>query len=414
MIDSIKIDNGPTLYLYKDSRRHSTFFEIVTKYGGMHKDFISNGIEYHIQDGVAHILEHYVVENNSVGNFLNILGDKQMYTNASTDNYTTRYFFEAVEDYLFGIKTILDGIYSVKFTTEKLEKLKNPIYQEIRGKMNNKFYHANIKEIGNMFYGTSFKSVGGTLDDVANTSIDDIKICYDTFYQPSNQIIFIGGNFDKEEVINLIKDFYKKLDIKKIDFSLIDNNEKDTVVKDNDILEFPTEQDYANISYKINMSGYSNRKRLDYDFYLSFFFQMFFGITSKIYKELVKSKIITGAISYGSTLFDKYLIVSIGTYTDYSDIFIERVQDTIKKLDEFDKELFELYKNNMIVGLILREENIINTLFPFVDNVLYYDYPYMDKISDIENMKFDDFVNSIKDLDFNNYSITKIVNKKAV
>ena len=58
MIDTIKIDNGPTLYLYNDKRRHSTFFEIVTKYGGMNKDFISNNKEYHMQDGVAHILEH--------------------------------------------------------------------------------------------------------------------------------------------------------------------------------------------------------------------------------------------------------------------------------------------------------------------------------------------------------------------
>ena len=40
----------------------------------------------------------------------------------------------------------------------------------------------------------------------------------------------------------------------------------------------------------------------------------------------------------------------------------------------------------------MREENIIHTLFPFIDNVLYYDYPYIDKISDIENMKYKDFV----------------------
>ena len=412
MIDTIKIDNGPTLYLYNDSRRHSTFFKIVTKFGGMHKDFISNKKEYHLQDGVAHILEHYVVENNEVGNFLNILGDKQMYTNASTDNYTTRYYFEAVEGYLEGIKTILNGIYSVQFTEEKLEKLKNPIYQEIRSKMNSKFYHANIAEIGNLFYGTTFKSIGGTLDEVKNTTVEDIKLCYETFYQPSNQVIFIGGNFDKDEVIKYIKDFYKKLDFKRIDFSLINNSEKDEVVKDNEIVVFPTEQDFANISYKINLDKYTNRERLDYDFYLLFFFQMFFGITSKLYKELVDEKIITGGISHCNYLFDNYLIISIGTYTDYSDVFINKVKDTIENLNEFNEELFELNKKNMIVGLILREENIMNTLMPFVDNVLYYDYPYMDKISDIENMKYDKFVDYMKDLNFNNYTITKIVNEK--
>ena len=411
MIETIKIDNGPTLYLYNDSRRHSTFFEIVTKYGGIHKDFISNNKEYHIQDGVAHILEHYVVENNDIGNFLNILGDKQMYTNASTDNFTTRYYFEAIEDYIEGIKTLLNGIYSVHFSDEKLEKLKNPIYQEIRGKMNSKFYYATIKEVSNLFNSTTFKSVGGTLEEVKNTTINDIKVCYETFYQPSNQIIFIGGNFDKEKVINFIKEFYKKLNFKKINFSLMNNAEKDTVVKENDIVVFPTEQDYVNISYKINMSNYSNRKRLDYDFYIVFFYQMFFGIASNLYKDLVSNKIITGVISYGSSLFDKYLIISIGTNTDYPDTFVEKVQNTIKRLDSFDEELFDLYKKNIIIELILREENIAKTLFPFIENVLYYDYPYIDKISDIENMNYNDFVKSIKELDFSNYTITKIVNK---
>ena len=412
MIETININNGPTLYLYNDNRRHSVFFEIVTKFGGINKDFISNKKEYHLQDGVAHILEHYVVENNDIGNFLSILGDKQMYTNASTDNYTTRYYFEAVEGYLEGIKTLLKGLYSVHFSDEKLEKLKNPIYQEIRGKMNNKFYHANIKETENLFHSTNFRSVGGTIEEVKNTTVDDIKICYETFYQPSNQVIFIGGNFDKDKIIKLVSDFYNNLNFKKIDFSLIKKEEKDSVVKKSEIVEFPTEQDFVHISYKINMSKFSSRKRLDYDFYLSYFNQMFFGRTSKLYKELVKDKIITGTISTSTTLFDKYLILSIGTYTDYSDIFIDKVTKTINELDSFNEELFDLNINNTIVSLILREENIIHTLFPFIDNVLYYDYPYMDKISDIENMNYNEFVKSMKELDFSNYTITRVVNKK--
>ena len=95
---------------------------------------------------------------------------------------------------------------------------------------------------------------------------------------------------------------------------------------------------------------------------------MFFGVTSRLYKELVKDKIITGGISTSSTLFDKFLVISIGTYTDDGDIFINKVMDTINKLDDFNEEIFKLYKKNIIVSLILREENIIHTLFPFIDN----------------------------------------------
>ena len=69
-LDVEKLDNGLTIYLYKDDRRHSTLFQFVTLFGGFNKDFIYNNNEYHIQDGVAHILEHYIVECNNNGNFL--------------------------------------------------------------------------------------------------------------------------------------------------------------------------------------------------------------------------------------------------------------------------------------------------------------------------------------------------------
>ena len=38
-IETIKLDNGLTIYLYKDNRKHSTFFEIDTFCGGFTKDF---------------------------------------------------------------------------------------------------------------------------------------------------------------------------------------------------------------------------------------------------------------------------------------------------------------------------------------------------------------------------------------
>ena len=173
-IENIKLDNGLNIYLYNDMRRHSTFFQFTTKCGGTYKDFIFDGKEYHLQDGVAHILEHYIVECNKVGNFLDMLGEKQMSTNASTSPTSTGYYFETVENVLYGIKTMLEGINSVIFDKDKLEKLKNPIYQEIRGKKDNRFYHLNRLRMENLFNNIKYRDVGGLVEDVQNTTIDDI------------------------------------------------------------------------------------------------------------------------------------------------------------------------------------------------------------------------------------------------
>ena len=199
---------------------------------------------------------------------------------------------------------------------------------------------------------------------------------------------------------------------KKVDFELIKNKEYDSVVKKKEIVEFPTEQDSVKINFKINATEFSNREKLDYDFYLSYFYKMFFLNSSKLYKRLVEEKIITGSIMGNCAFFDDYFVFSVEAYTDYKEKFIDGVLETIKELDDFNEEIFELEKKDTIISFILRDDNIMNMLIPFISNVLEFDYPYMDKISDIENMTYEGFVSAIKKLDFSNYNITIITNKK--
>ena len=410
-IENIKLDNGLNIYLYNDTRRHSTFFQFTTKCGGTSKDFIMDGKEYHLQDGVAHILEHYIVECNKIGNFLDMLGEKQMTSNASTSPFVTAYYFETVENVSFGVRTILEGINSVIFDNEKLQKLKNPIYQEIRGKKDSRFYHLNRLRMENLFNNIKYKDVGGLVEDVEKTTINDLKTLYDAFYHPSNQIIFIAGNFNKDEIINEIKDFYNKTIIEKHDVQLIDYNEPLKVKKKEDILLFPTPLEYESITFKIDVRDFSPLERLELDFYLSCFYMLFFGISSPLYKKLVDEEIITEGINCGDTKMDNYLLITIGAYTRNTKIFKECVLDKIKKLDDFDQEKFELKKKNAITRLILRDENIFSMIFPFINNVIDFDYPYVDKVEDIENTDINSFEQTIKKLDFSNY-VTIIIKEK--
>src|SRR5699024_3155580 len=107
-----------------------------------------------------------------------------------------------------------------------LNKLKEPIYQEIRGKENNKLYHEDIKVLNNCFHSLSFKTTGGTIEEVKNISLEEIKLCYEAFYQPSNQIIIVAGNFNKEQVLKKIKEETKTIKIPKHKVEKINIKEK--------------------------------------------------------------------------------------------------------------------------------------------------------------------------------------------
>lgn len=411
-LDNIVLDNGLNIYLYEDKRRHSTFFQLITLFGGATNDFMINKKKIHMQDGVAHILEHYVVECNKEGNFLEILGEAQMNTNASTYKNMTKFYFETVENVNLGINTLLKGIYNVDFSCEKLNKIKEPIYQEIKAKMDNKFYHSNLQILNNLFQNISYRTIGGSLEDVSKTTLDDLKLCYEAFYQPANQYIVVAGNFNRDEIVNTITNFYKNLKRKKVDCQIIKVKEDRKSIKKESIVYYPTAQEYLEISYKVDTSKLKPRKKLDLDFYLNIFFINYFGMSSKLYNEMVKEKIITGGISYGYNQLDDFFIINIGAYTDKTGEFKKRILKTMTQLDSFSEEIFELEKKDIIIGLILRDEKIVNMILPFVDNLVSFNYPYLDTVKDIEKMTFQAYKKAILDLDFSNYTIVRIKNPK--
>lgn len=410
--EQVILDNGLVVYFYVDKRRHSTFFQHITKFGGLTKDFICDGKEYHLQDGIAHILEHYIVEENKYGNFLKLLGEKQMVTNASTHYDMTRFYFDTVENVDYGITTLLNGIYAPLFSEERLEKMKGPIYQEIRGKSDNKFYSATLKTYEALFHKYKFRSIGGTLDDVKNTTLDELRLCYETFYQPSNQFIVVGGNFDKDHVLELIKDFYNKLELKKHDFEILKLEEEKYAVSDYSELEFPTGQEFLEVTYKINLDKYSIEEQLKLDFYFTYFFKMFFSLASPLYNKLVKNKIITNGIGCNLTKLNNYLLISIGSYSDDIKQLEKEIKSTMKKLEDFDEEKFDLDKKQTIIDIVLREDNIGSMVMPFVNNIVIYDYHYPDTKEQIMGYTYEDFIKTMKDVDFSNSTVTVIKNKE--
>lgn len=410
-IETITLENGLTIYLYEDQRKHTTIFQLVTNFGGETKDFIIDNKEIHFKDGTAHILEHFLVECNKYGNFLDLLGQKEMNTNAITSQNCTRYFFETVENIELGIKTMLNCVYSPVFTKENLERLKEPIYQELRGKENNKFFHESIEVLNNCFHKIKYRSTGGTVEEVKNTTIEEIKLCYESFYQPKNQFIIVAGNFDKEKVLETIKKETKNINIPKHKIEKIYIKEEKKVKQKTGEVIFPTPTPYLEVTYKVPINHLSNIEKLKLDFYIHYFFDMNLGVSSPLYKKLTKENIITTGIDRKDRKINNYLLISIGAYTKHEKKLKEEIIKAMKNI-VMDSELFELDKKNTILDIILREEHLSSVMAPLIENIIDFNYPYPDTIEDIEKLNFKEFKEMISTLDFSNYTITTIHNPK--
>lgn len=109
---------------------------------------------------------------------------------------------------------------------------------------------------------------------------------------------------------------------------------------------------------------------------------------------------------YGNALInfrENYINTNGVTSIDKTRFYIHTVHDF--------EENFNLRKNKSIISLIMREENPLTMIGPFIDNVVDFNYEEIDKIEDIENFTLEDFKNTINKLDFSNYCITRIVKK---
>lgn len=407
------IENGPKLIFYQDTTKHSVSASVIVQYGGINHDFEINGAQYHTEDGMAHFLEHLLIEHSIYGNILTEFHNNYISCNGCTTSKITRFDIDTVHDFEENLIRLIQIVNIPKFTAEDIEETKPAIIEEIRKNKDSKFRNLSIITKKCLFHNINYANNVGTEEYIRHLGYDDIKRCYDVFYQPENQIIAICGNFDINQIKQVIETTYKEIIKDKIDYKIPQFLEPFHVVKKADELLFNTHQTYTQVSYKISIKEFGNYDSVKLSFYLDYFLYYNFGISSNVYRYIVENNISTTDIDINTYIINDFIIVEIGCYTDQSEQFVKLIKQTIED-KMFDEEDFELRKKKSIISLILREEFPNNMLEPFIDNIITFKYEDIDKIEDIEVQTYEDYKETINKLDFSNYCITKLIPKKEI
>lgn len=406
----ISLENGLKIVIYQDNTKHSMFAELIVNYGAIDKDFILGNTEFHICDGVAHFLEHLLLEHSIYGNAMKHFQNNYIKSNGLTSSEFTKFYIHTVKDFKENLKKLIKIVNVPNFNEEDIETTKGAIFEEIKKYKDNKFADFNTLINSCLFKNIGFKTVLGSEKELSSIDYNIAKLCYDVFYRPSNQILAIAGNIDIDEIVELVKSIYSDIEKNEVDYKKIDFNEPNEVSKHSACIYKDVTKEYMSLNYKINISHLSSFEKVKLTFYLTDFLSYSFGQTSDAYKKLIEDNISVNKINYGYHFIDSFVIVEIGTYTSKFDKFSNMIVDIMKnkKVDEDD---FEIRKKRSIISLITREDDFINMIMPFVDNVAIFNYYHIDEIKDIEASNFNDYKNMIFSLDFSNYCITKMLKK---
>ena len=158
-----------------------------------------------VPDGIAHFLEHKMFEKED-GDVFQQFSKQGASANAFTSFTRTAYLFSSTSDTEKNLKTLLDMVQEPYFTEKTVEKEKGIIGQEITMYDDNPDWRLYFGVIENMYHHHPVKiDIAGTIESISHITAELLYECYNTFYHPSNMLIFITGPVNPEEIMEFIR-----------------------------------------------------------------------------------------------------------------------------------------------------------------------------------------------------------------
>ncbi len=401
------LENGMDVYLYINKNIHNNYVTFTTKYGSVYNEFsLEDGKkEKKFPNGIAHFLEHKVFVQEEGLQPEEFYAKNGGLSNAYTTFKNTTYLFSCTKKLNENIAYLLDFVQNLYLTEENVESEKGIITQEINMCNDRPGDLLYDKIRMNTIKVNPFKeSIIGTVKDINSITKEMLEECYKKFYNPNNMFLVVAGNFDKDEVMRVIKE---NQDGKKFDKlsqpKLKKYKEPDEVVKDKEIVKCNTNIPKMAYNIKIPISKFDIDTR-KLSIYMFIIFNLLFGDTSSFDEEAKKNGIITNTLFYNILNIDTHFIISLINSCDKYEELIEMIDEKLKNIELSERDL-ERKKKVLISNEIFSYENIDMVNEMIVDNIIFDGKIETDIIEIIESLNIDELNEIIKKIDFNNKSI---------
>ncbi|KIL50535.1 zinc protease [Jeotgalibacillus alimentarius] len=313
-----KMSNGLQVCILPKKDFNKTFATFTTKYGSIDNQFIPLGEEDYIRvpDGVAHFLEHKMFEKEE-GDVFQKFSINGASANAFTSFTRTAYLFSSTSNFEKNLDVLIDFVQAPYFTEETVEKEKGIIGQEITMYDDNADWRLYFGAIENMFKHHPVKvDIAGTVESISAITKDHLYQCYNTFYHPSNMMLFIVGAVDPEEVMNHVRDNQSAKSFEPeetIDRKFAD--EPDAVNREHHELKMDVQVSKCMVGIKSDAKEISGKELLKKELSVNTALDILFGKTSEHYTSLYDEGLIDDHFSYDFTQENNFGFALVGSNT---------------------------------------------------------------------------------------------------
>jgi predicted Zn-dependent peptidase len=387
-----KLPNGLNVYILPKKGFNKTFATFTTKYGSVDNHFVPLGKQEFtkVPDGIAHFLEHKLFEKED-GDVFQQFSRQGASANAFTSFTRTAYLFSSTSDVEKNLETLVDFVQDPYFSEKTVEKEKGIIGQEITMYDDNPDWRLYFGLIDNLYKNHPVKiDIAGTIESISHITPDLLYECYNTFYHPSNMLLFIVGPVDPKAIMDQLRDNQAKKDYKdQPEIQRKFDDEPAEAAEKKRILEMNVQTSKCLVGIKALHADQSGAEMLKTELTMNVLFDLLFGKSSENYDQLYNEGLIDETFSFDYTQEQGFGFAMIGGDTPEPDKLAEALEKMLleaKNGKPFTDEQLERAKKKKI-GAFLRSINspeyIANqfTRYAFNDMNLFDVVPTLEKIT---------------------------------
>ncbi len=356
-----KMANGLQVYLLPKMGFEKTYGLFSTKFGAIDTTFIPLNKDemIKVEDGIAHFLEHKMFDMSD-GDASEKFAKLGASTNAFTSSSRTAYLFSTTSNEYACIELLLDFVQKLEITPESVEKEKGIIGQEIKMYDDDPDWQVYFGSIQNLYQQHPVAvDIAGTVETVNRTDKDMLELCYNTFYHPSNMMIFVVGNIDPDKAMATIKENQDKKNFSLANPIVLKKvNEPKKIKTKEKVLTMDVEMNKIIVSIKVNEILENPKDKIKRELALNLLFDLLFSKSAKLYNDWLNQGIINDSFSASFTQERDYAFIQIGCDCNDYETLKEKLLDLIKDFDtiKIDQEDFNRIKKKNI-GLFINMFN---------------------------------------------------------
>lgn len=328
------LTNGLQLVLLPKPDYHETFGMMVTKFGSLDTIFRPKNRKKQQQfpSGIAHFLEHTLFEMKDGQDAMQIFARLGADANAFTALNHTAYYFSATDSILESLEILQRFTASHQFTNDSLVKEKDIIEQEIEMYQDDPDYQIYLSTLAQLYPDTPLaQDIAGDTASVRAITANHLQACFDIFYQPSNMLLVLAGNFNPDDILAAVQTYQTKRRVK-----------KEQPIERGIFLPSPVKRSssrgmlVAGSKLGVGLRGNSKLTDLSLSFYrlcLRLLFSMLLGSTSSVYQEWYQKGRIDDSFDMEIEVSTTYCFVIITLNTAEPMAMSKRIRRLIKDFE---------------------------------------------------------------------------------